>query len=73
MGWIEPFCCPKSREAAAQLAQRRLVLSGVEDQAMYERYLVNLFRALEDRPEKRSLRTVIGLLDPAALAIELRD
>jgi TraM recognition site of TraD and TraG/Bacterial protein of unknown function (DUF853) len=42
-------------------------------QAMYERYLVNVFRALEDRPQKRNLRTVIGLLEPAALAIELRE
>jgi murein DD-endopeptidase MepM/ murein hydrolase activator NlpD len=42
-------------------------------QAMYERYLVNVFRALEHRPEQRNLRTVIGLLDPAALAIELRE
>ena len=42
-------------------------------QAMYERYLVNLFRTLEDRPDKRDLRTVIGLLDPAALAMELRE
>jgi TraM recognition site of TraD and TraG len=42
-------------------------------QAMYERYLVNLFRALEHRPEQRNLPTVIGLLDPAALAVELRE
>jgi TraM recognition site of TraD and TraG len=42
-------------------------------QAMYERYLVNVFRALEHRPEQRNLRTVIRLLDPAALAIELRE
>jgi TraM recognition site of TraD and TraG/Bacterial protein of unknown function (DUF853) len=42
-------------------------------QAMYERYLVNVFRALENRPERRNLRTVIGLLDPAALAVELRE
>jgi hypothetical protein len=42
-------------------------------QAMYERYLVNVFRALEDRPANRDLRTVIRLLDPAALAIELRE
>jgi hypothetical protein len=54
-------------------------LIGTEDfterhyQAMYERYLVNLFRALEHRPEQRNLRTVIGLLDPAALAVELRE
>lgn len=53
-------------------------LIGTEDfterhyQAMYERYLVNLFRALEGRPEKRNLRTVIRLLDPAALAMEVR-
>jgi TraM recognition site of TraD and TraG len=42
-------------------------------QAMYERYLVNVFRALEHRPEQRNLRTVIRLLDPAAMAIELRE
>ena len=42
-------------------------------EAMYERYLVNVFRALEGRPEKRDLRRVIELLDPAALAIELRE
>jgi TraM recognition site of TraD and TraG len=42
-------------------------------QAMYERYLVNVFRALEHRPQRRDLRTVIGLLDPAALAVELRE
>lgn len=41
-------------------------------QAMYERYLVNVFRALEGRPDRRNLRKVIELLDPAALAIELR-
>lgn len=42
-------------------------------QAMYERYLVNVFRALEGRPDKRNLRTVIQLLDPAALAMEARE
>jgi hypothetical protein len=41
-------------------------------QAMYERYLVNLFRALEDKPAERHLRTVVRLLDPAALAMEAR-
>ncbi len=33
-------------------------------QAMYERYLLNVFRALESRPEKRDLQTVVRLLDP---------
>ena len=42
-------------------------------QAMYERYLLNLFRALEDRPAERHLRTVIRLLDPAELAMHLRE
>jgi hypothetical protein len=42
-------------------------------QAMYERYLLNVFRALEDRPEQRELRTVIRLLDPAELAMFVRD
>ena len=41
-------------------------------QAMYERYLVNLFRALEDKPAERHLRNVLRLLDPAALAMEAR-
>jgi hypothetical protein len=39
---------------------------------MYERYLVNLFRALEDKPAERHLRNVLRLLDPAALAMEAR-
>jgi hypothetical protein len=34
-------------------------------QAMYERYLVNVFRALKPQPAKRDLRKVIRLLDPA--------
>jgi conjugal transfer pilus assembly protein TraD len=41
-------------------------------QAMYERYLVNLFRALEDKRAGRHLRGVVRLLDPAALAMEAR-
>ena len=40
---------------------------------MYERYLLNLFRALEGRPAERNLRTVIRLLDPAELAMYLRE
>jgi len=31
---------------------------------MYERYLLNVFRALESRPEARDLQTVARLLDP---------
>lgn len=42
-------------------------------QAMYERYLLNLFRALEDKHEQRELRTVIRLLDPAELAMFIRE
>ncbi len=42
-------------------------------QAMYERYLLNVFRALEDKPKQRELRTVIRLLDPAELAMFIRD
>jgi conjugal transfer pilus assembly protein TraD len=42
-------------------------------QAMYERYLVNLFRALEHKPGERHLANVVGLLDPAALAMEARN
>jgi hypothetical protein len=38
-------------------------------QAMYERYLINLFRTLEDKPQERHLRNVVRLLDPAALAM----
>jgi type IV secretory pathway TraG/TraD family ATPase VirD4 len=41
-------------------------------QAMYERYLVNLFRTLEHKPAERHLRNVVRLLDPAALAMEAR-
>ncbi|HEY6778196.1 MAG TPA: hypothetical protein VI122_16940 [Thermoleophilaceae bacterium] len=41
-------------------------------QAMYERYLINLFRTLEDKPQERHLRNVVRLLDPAALAMEAR-
>ena len=41
-------------------------------QAMYERYLVNLFRTLEDNPAERHLRNVVRLLDPAALAMKAR-
>ncbi|MET0513376.1 MAG: TraM recognition domain-containing protein [Thermoleophilaceae bacterium] len=40
---------------------------------MYERYLLNLFRALEARPQTAELSTVIGLLDPAELAMYVRD
>ena len=42
-------------------------------QAMYERYLLAVFRALESRPEARDLQTVVRLLDPNALAMELRE
>ena len=42
-------------------------------QAMYERYLLNLFRAIEGRPEARDLRTVVRLLDPPELAMFIRD
>ena len=42
-------------------------------QATYERYLLNLFRVLEDKPAERHLRNVMRLLDPAALAMEARD
>src|SRR5215211_7318100 len=42
-------------------------------QAMYERYLVNLFRALEGRPDERHLRNVIRLLNPHELAMALRE
>lgn len=42
-------------------------------QAMYERYLLNLFRALENRQDERNLRTVVRLLDPAELAMFVRD
>ncbi len=42
-------------------------------QAMYERYLLNLFRALEERPDERHLRTVVRLLDPAELAMFVRE
>lgn len=42
-------------------------------QAMYERYLLNLFRALEDKPEDRHLRTVVRLLDPNELAMYIRN
>src|SRR5215211_5963155 len=42
-------------------------------QAMYERYLVNLFRALEHKPDERHLANVVRLLDPAALAMEARN
>ena len=42
-------------------------------QAMYERYLWAVFRALESRPEARDLQTVVRLLDPNALAMELRE
>jgi hypothetical protein len=40
---------------------------------MYERYLVNLFRALEHKPDERHLANVVRLLDPAALAMEARN
>jgi len=42
-------------------------------EAMYERYLVNLFRALEDRERDRHLRNVVRLLDPNELAMEARN
>lgn len=42
-------------------------------QAMYERYLLNLFRAIEGRPDARDLRTVVRLLDPPELAMFIRD
>ncbi len=42
-------------------------------QAMYERYLLNVFRALEFRSRERDLATVVRLLDPAELAMFIRD
>jgi conjugal transfer pilus assembly protein TraD len=42
-------------------------------EAMYERYLVNLFRVLEDRERERHLRNVVRLLDPNELAMEARN
>jgi hypothetical protein len=40
---------------------------------MYERYLVNVFRAFDGRPEPPNLRDVIRLLDPPELAMQLRE
>jgi len=42
-------------------------------QPMYERYLLNLFRAFEENPEDRHLRTVIRLLNQPELAMYLRE
>lgn len=42
-------------------------------QAMYERYLLNVFRALEFRRRERDLAMVVRLLDPAELAMFIRD
>ena len=43
-------------------------------EAMYERYLLNLFRALDGpaRAWERNLRKVVDLLDPSALLADLR-
>jgi hypothetical protein len=85
-GWRVPFYCwtldggdrwnPLARGNSSELKDK---LIGSEDfserhyQAMYERYLVNVFRALEDRPDPPHLREVIRLLDPAELAMQLRE
>lgn len=41
-------------------------------EAMYERYLLNLFRALEGRTEPARLDEVIALIDPEELALVVR-
>jgi hypothetical protein len=41
-------------------------------EAMYERYLVNLFRAVEDSPANRNLRTVIRLSADAVVSAQRR-
>ncbi len=40
---------------------------------MYERYLLNLFRALEGRREPARLDEVIALIDPDELALVVRE
>jgi hypothetical protein len=42
-------------------------------EAMYERYLVNLFHVLDHRERDRHLRSVVRLLDPNELAMEARQ
>ncbi len=42
-------------------------------EAMYERYLLNLFWALEDRGEPPDLAEVVRLVDPDELALVARD